>query len=82
MSLKEKLDALREGSAKRIPEAVRATMHRATEDLRQSGILDRVLGVGAPLPEFALVNTRGETVRSADLRARGPVVLTIYRGLW
>ena len=42
MSLAEKLDALREAGAKRIGEEKRVVMRRATEDLRQSDILDGV----------------------------------------
>ena len=43
MSLEEKLAAVREASAKRIPPERLAVMHNATEQLRQSGILDRVI---------------------------------------
>jgi peroxiredoxin len=57
-------------------------MHRTTEDLRASGIMDRVIKVGAPLPAFALPNADGEEVRWADLRTKGPLVLTFFRGSW
>ena len=46
MPLKEKLDAIREVSSKRIPPERQAIMHRATADLRASGIMDRILKVG------------------------------------
>ena len=82
MSLKEKLDAIREGAAKMIPPAAFATMQRATEDLRRSGILDGVIKVGDRLPAFALANARGQRVASADLLAQGPLVLSIFRGHW
>ena len=82
MTLAAKLDALREGSAKRIPEDKRAVMHRATDDLRNSGIMDGVAKVGDPLPAFALNNAQGTEVKSADLLAKGAVVLTIFRGSW
>ena len=29
-----------------------------------------------------VINQNGETVRSAELLARGPLVLTVYRGVW
>ena len=48
MSLAEKLDATRAASAGRVPPERRAIMHRATEDLRNSGILDRIVPVGQP----------------------------------
>src|SRR6266513_1026868 len=39
-------------------------------------------GAGDPLPGFALPNSYGQEVRSADLLAKGPLVLTFYRGAW
>ncbi len=41
MNLEEQLAAVREGAAKRIPPDRQAVMHKATEQLRNSGILDR-----------------------------------------
>lgn len=82
MSLAEKLDALREAGGKRIGEEKRAVMRGATEDLRQSGILDGAAKVGDAFPSFALNNADGELVRSSDLLGRGAVVLTVFRGAW
>lgn len=39
MTLKQKLDALREGFKKRAPKDAQAIMHRATEDLINSDTL-------------------------------------------
>ena len=47
MSLEAKLAAVREASAKRIPPNRLAVMHGATEQLRNSGILCRVIKPGA-----------------------------------
>lgn len=82
MSLEEKLAAIREMAKTRQPPEVRAVMHRATEDLRASGIMDRVAKVGAIAPDFTLPNQAGEPASLAALRARGPVVLSFYRGRW
>ena len=82
MSLKEKLDAIREASSKRIPADKRAVMEAVTADQTARRVADRALAVGATLPPFELTNQSGETVRSADLLARGPLVLTVYRGVW
>jgi len=57
-------------------------MHRAIEELRASGIMDRVIKVGDRLPSFALPNAYGQEVRSGDLLAKGPLVLTFFRGAW
>ena len=82
MSLAEKLDAIRESGAKRIPADKRAVMGAATQALRESEIERGFVRVGDPLPEFALGNARGQVVRSADLLSRGAVVLTVFRGHW
>jgi hypothetical protein len=82
MSLEEKLAAMRDAAAKRIPSDRLAIMHRATDDLRRSGILDRIVEVGAKMPAFALANHDGGRVASADLLARGPLVLSFFRGSW
>jgi hypothetical protein len=82
MSLEEKLAAIREMAKTRQPPEVRAVMQKAIEDLRASGIMDRVAKVGAPAPDFTLPNQAGQPVSLAALRARGPVVLSFYRGRW
>jgi 2-polyprenyl-6-methoxyphenol hydroxylase-like FAD-dependent oxidoreductase len=82
MSLEEKLAATRAASAGRIPPDRQAIMHRATEDLRKSGILDRIVPVGAKMPEFELANHDGRRVSSRELRDGGPMVLSFFRGSW
>jgi hypothetical protein len=82
MTLREQLDAYQsQARAKRRPEA-QAIMDRATEDLRRSGIAERSLTAGAAAPAFALPNATGKIVRSADLLAQGPLVVSFYRGEW
>jgi hypothetical protein len=82
MALEDTLRGIREASAKRVPPDKAEIMHRATEDLRASGIMERVIKVGDKLPPFALPNAYGQDVRSADLLAKGPLVLTFFRGAW
>jgi len=82
MSLEEKLAKIREAGAKRIPEDKRAILGKATQDLRDSGIMDGVIQAGDTLPPFALQNTDGVEVSSADLLAQGAVVMTVFRGHW
>lgn len=82
MSLAENLTAIREGSKERIPAETREQMHRATEELRESGIMDRALNVGDKMPSFELPNTKGEMISSDDLLKEGNLVVTFYRGVW
>jgi len=82
MTLNEQLDRLREAAKTRIPAEARAVMERSVEDLRASGLLSRIVKVGQPAPDFTLPNATGRQVGLADLEARGPVVLSFYRGRW
>jgi hypothetical protein len=82
MSLEDRLAAIREMAKTRQPPEVRAVMHRAIEDLRASGIMDRIAKVGSAAPDFALPDAAGQLVSLTDLRARGPVVASFYRGRW
>jgi hypothetical protein len=63
MSLEDKLAAMRAAAAAQIPADRQAIMHRATEDLRKSGILDRITPVGAHAPDFELANHDGMSWR-------------------
>jgi hypothetical protein len=57
-------------------------MKRSREDLRQSGILDKVLKVGDHAPAFHLKSAAGHMVDSKQLLTRGPLVVNFYRGGW
>jgi hypothetical protein len=82
MALKEKLAATRAASAARLPPEQRTIMERATEDLRASGILSKVAAVGQLAPSFTAQNYDGRTVSSSELLARGPLVVSFFRGAW
>jgi len=82
MSLKEDLATLRtrlEGN--RAPEVVK-TMHRAVDELRESGAAARILKVGQRAPAFVLPNASEQPADSRQLLAHGPLVVTFYRGRW
>ncbi len=80
MSLEAKLAELRAGS--KIPQEKRALMAQATQDLRASGVLDSAIKVGDRLPDFSLTNGNGVEVHSADLLDQGPLVVSVFRGVW
>jgi len=82
MTLQERLDAIRAASKTRIPTEAHAVMQRSIDDLRASGIMSRIVHVGQPAPEFTLPNGSGQPVALSDMLARGPVVLSFYRGRW
>jgi hypothetical protein len=82
MALQDKLNEHKANFEKNAPPEALEVMHRATADLRNSGILDRALKVGDKAPEFELENTSGELIRSKDILSDRLMVLTFYRGKW
>ena len=82
MSLKAELKALQTRLEAGRPADVVATMHRAVEELRTSGAADRVLKVGDQAPDFVLPNAAEQLIDSRGLLAKGPLIVTFYRGRW
>lgn len=82
MSLSDKLDAIREGGEKNIPAPALEQMHRATRELQESDIFERIIKPGELLPAFELPNQENQTISSESLLSQGPLVMTVYRGLW
>lgn len=82
MPLQDTLDAMREKFESNLPPETLAVMHGATDDLMTSGIMDGVLKPGDAAPRFELPDLNGEMVDSAALLARGPLVVSFYRGVW
>jgi hypothetical protein len=82
MTLEAKLAATREASAKRIPLDAQVIMHDATQQLRGSGILERVIKPGAKAPDFALNDQNDQMVVLSALLSAGPVLVSIFRGFW
>lgn len=87
MSLQARLDAFKaDFRAGRppynAPAFVHPIMERATEELIASGASDRALQVGDLAPAFTLNDPDGHKVASSELLARGPLVISFYRGVW
>jgi hypothetical protein len=57
-------------------------MHRATAELKASGLENTALGEGHRAPEFSLFNQDQVQVNSAELLLHGPLVISFFRGHW
>lgn len=66
----------------RIPPEAAVVMHRVTADQRASGYVDRMPAVGGAMPGFKLADSDGTVVDSAALLARGPLLVSFFRGAW
>ncbi|SDN51102.1 Peroxiredoxin [Paenibacillus sp. yr247] len=81
MSVKEQLDQTKEGFIANAPAEAQSAIFQHIKEQLQSGI---VFGLkeGDKAPNFTLANSLGERVNLYDELAKGPVVLTFYRGSW
>jgi peroxiredoxin len=87
MALQDRLDAFKADFVSgRLPfkptKEVLDAMHRATAQLIESGQAQRAKKAGDLAPEFTLTDSDGKPVSSRELLAKGPVVVSFYRGVW
>jgi hypothetical protein len=64
------------------PHEVIETMHRATAELKASGLANQALKVGDRAPQFTLFNQDHIQVNSRELLCQGPLVVSFFRGHW
>jgi peroxiredoxin len=81
-TLKSSIDTFMQGVAKHAPPEVLTGLGVEIKKLAESGIARQALQVGAEAPDFTLPDAHGKPVSLSALRARGPVVVTFYRGSW
>ncbi len=81
-SLKDRIAEFRNKAAEHTPPGIAETLSAELRKLSESGIASRALGVGAKAPDFSLPEARGGVVSLSTLTAKGPVVVTFYRGGW
>lgn len=81
-SLQDQLDEITANTRHLVQAERLAIGERAVEELFASGIEEGILPVGAQAPEFALRDSNGKLVRSADLLSIGPLILKFFRGRW
>jgi peroxiredoxin len=82
-SLQDQLDRITQNTRALVQPERLAVSEKATSDLFNTGIEDRILKVGAQAPAFTLEDARtGKPVHSADLLALGPLVVSFFRGRW
>lgn len=81
-ALQEQIAALQQQMAAVAPADVLARIEADIAALVQSGIAANARQPGESAPDFTLPDARGTAVTLSALRARGPVVVTFYRGEW
>ncbi|KAK3615435.1 hypothetical protein LTR56_026589 [Elasticomyces elasticus] len=64
------------------PAQVKHDINKSRLEVTASFRRDAAIQEGAVLPAFELVNADGGKTSSADLLAKGPILVTFYRGGW
>lgn len=87
VSLQERLDEFKKSFESgappyNAPHEVIETMHRATAELKATGIEQRALKLGDRAPSFTLFNQDHMQIDSSDLLDKGPLVVSFFRGHW
>jgi peroxiredoxin len=81
--LQDQLDRITQNTRALVQPERLAVSEKATEDLFNTGIEDRILKAGAQAPTFTLEDALTQKpVHSADLLALGPLVINFFRGRW
>lgn len=82
MSLGEQLSEIARRSQETIPVKVMEVISKQINDLTESGVLDGAAKNSAIMPDSELLDTQGNTVFLKGLWAKGPLVISFYRGGW
>jgi peroxiredoxin len=87
VSLQAKLDAFKADFEAgkppySVPRSVIETMHHATAELIASGAAQCAKRAGDVAPSFSLKDPEGNIVSSNELLKKGPLVVSVYRGVW
>ena len=82
MSLQAELNAFQATWKQRAGSEFAAIIAADNEALLRSGLVERALPAGAKFPDLTLANARDGQTRIYDVLARGPLVVTFYRGGW
>jgi len=81
-ALQDQLDAITANTRQLVQPERLAVGERAVEELFATGIEEKTLPVGAAAPEFALKDSNGKVLRTADLLDEGPLIIKFFRGRW
>jgi peroxiredoxin len=82
MSLKAQLEASRRAFAANADPDLVAAVEASVRHLNETGITRKAVKAGDMAPPFRFQDERGNFVALADLLARGPAVLSFFRGEW
>jgi len=80
--LKEKLAAMAQQTAEKLPAEAMAVVQSTTQAVAESIATRAIPKVGGELPGFKLSDSQGNTFDSGDHVGAGHLVVTFFRGGW
>lgn len=81
-TLASQLSAVAEGVNKNAPAPVVAAIKESIAQIKSTFDKSTAIQPGATLPSFKLSNAVGKEITSESLLAKGPLLITFYRGEW
>ena len=82
MSLATDLSTLKDGAHARMPKEQSHAISKSVEDFMQTWNPANATNVGQPFPDFSLSDAIGKQVSLKELLAKGPLLISFYRGGW
>lgn len=82
MTLKEDIEKFKEQFIKNVPAETQRVMQEEADRLERSGVANKCLTKGDKAPRFSLPNQEGKRISLSELLAKGPLVVSFYRGGW
>jgi peroxiredoxin len=82
MSLATDLSTLKDGAHAQMPKEHSHAISKSIEDFMQTWDPANAINVGQPFPDFILSDATGKQVSMKELLAKGPLLISFYRGGW
>jgi len=81
-SLRQQLDNTKEKFLNQIPAGVKKKLLENIQEMKSPNLVDGAVNQGDTAPDFTLPDARGGKFNLGDALAKGPLVLSFYRGEW
>ncbi|MEG0926299.1 peroxiredoxin-like family protein [Chryseobacterium sp.] len=65
-----------------LPNEIVEAFGQSIEDLKNKKIEENSIQIGEEIPEFSMLNTRGEIINSMEISKNRKMILAFYRGSW
>ncbi|MGO2010885.1 peroxiredoxin-like family protein [Pseudoalteromonas sp.] len=82
MNLTAQIAAYEEQKKAKMPSDILEVMNQTTEQLISKHISDKALRIGDKVADFTLPDQNGTAIKLSNLLAKGPIVVSFYRGEW